>query len=779
MVLTPPSLGPTPTEVSSLVSETPSTALLNRVEQDLGLKSNPIDIDSIDAPTLVDTPYEPRTHKALDGTLYIEILVKKDKGKSRTGWYWQHGTEFEIQNRPRAGKNPRVWVCSRCKTFQSYMVHGSEHIRNHLRTHNLYETKPTTQQMSIVERLQQHTPATVESRPLAEADRKAIHRHKFEEALVAFICCVHIAFSIVENEFFIAVLAAASNLVPHILPSSHNTVRDWTIRSYHKRKARVKNLLQKALSNIHLSFDLWTSNNHYAFNAIVAHFVTSDYKVASVLLAFRNILGPHSGENIAASVQQVVQEYEIQPRLGCFILDNASSNDTAVEMLGKTYKWAKNEHKTRRLRCMGHIINLVAQAFILGEKQEMFEQALVRAERGEEDNSVKLWQLCGPIGKLHYTLVFILRTPQRRQAFKRGSDECEATELIPKRDNSTRWNSIYQMIKRALRLRQQINLFCSYTYKDDFNNEMQLNEDDWYILLYLAGALVHFENATQALQGQAEYGEFGQMGECIPIIEALSNELSDLQTRFPLNSTFESIDLPDLPTILDDLPPRTGDDPATGFITECTNRAHTKLSQYYGLTDESTWFIAGMILNPTIKWRWCKKNWIDKPEWFDQAQDNMRRLWKTYKPTQAIQASSRKRNHPDRGQQSIKSVRREGNYRDSVLYNWRINDSEDDEEDHSLDQYEEYLQEKRLPLPDDCQSTATLLIDYWKEHAKKWPDLTRFAFDALSIPAMSAECERCFSSGKNMISDSRYSLAPDTIEACECNRHWIMHQTAP
>jgi hypothetical protein len=126
----------------------------------------------------------------------------------------------------------------------------------------------------------------------------------------------------------------------------------------------------------------------------------------------------------------------------------------------------------------------------------------------------------------------------------------------------------------------------------------------------------------------------------------------------------------------------------------------------------------------------------------------------------------------------VKSVRREGNYRDSVLYNWRTNDSEDDEEDHSLDQYEEYLQEKRLPLPDDCESTATLLIDYWKDHAKKWPDLTRFAFDALSIPAMSAECERCFSSGKKMISDSRYSLAPDTIEACECNRHWIMHQIA-
>jgi hypothetical protein len=91
------------------------------------------------------------------------------------------------------------------------------------------------------------------------------------------------------------------------------------------------------------------------------------------------------------------------------------------------------------------------------------------------------------------------------------------------------------------------------------------------------------------------------MGEYIPIIKALSNELSDLQTRFPLDSTFKSIDLPDLPTILDDLPPRTGDDLVTGFITEYTHRAHTKLSQYYGLTDELTWFITGMILNPTIK----------------------------------------------------------------------------------------------------------------------------------------------------------------------------------
>jgi hypothetical protein len=82
---------------------------------------------------------------------------------------------------------------------------------------------------------------------------------------------------------------------------------------------------------------------------------------------------------------------------------------------------------------------------------------------------------------------------------------------------------------------------------------------------------------------------------------------------YPLDTTFEATEidalvdeidtLPALLKTLDSLPLRTGDDPASGFINECTNRAHEKLSHYYGLTDESTWFIAGMILNPTIKWK--------------------------------------------------------------------------------------------------------------------------------------------------------------------------------
>jgi len=41
------------------------------------------------------------------------------------------------------------------------------------------------------------------------------------------------------------------------------------------------------------------------------------------------------------------------------------------------------------------------------------------------------------------------------------------------------------------------------------------------------------------------------------------------------------------------------------------------------------------------------------------------------------------------------------------------------------------------------------------------PDLARFSFDMLALPATSAECERVFSSAKLLITVSRNRLLPE------------------
>ena len=53
-----------------------------------------------------------------------------------------------------------------------------------------------------------------------------------------------------------------------------------------------------------------------------------------------------------------------------------------------------------------------------------------------------------------------------------------------------------------------------------------------------------------------------------------------------------------------------------------------------------------------------------------------------------------------------------------------------------------------------------------------FPTLFQFALDTLSCPAMSAECERVFSSTKRLIIPERNILKEDIVEACECLKAW-------
>ena len=65
------------------------------------------------------------------------------------------------------------------------------------------------------------------------------------------------------------------------------------------------------------------------------------------------------------------------------------------------------------------------------------------------------------------------------------------------------------------------------------------------------------------------------------------------------------------------------------------------------------------------------------------------------------------------------------------------------------------------------------VLVWWKATSNKYPNLSKMARDYLAIPATSTSSERLFSSGKHLITDSRNSLSPATIQACECLKSWL------
>jgi hypothetical protein len=64
------------------------------------------------------------------------------------------------------------------------------------------------------------------------------------------------------------------------------------------------------------------------------------------------------------------------------------------------------------------------------------------------------------------------------------------------------------------------------------------------------------------------------------------------------------------------------------------------------------------------------------------------------------------------------------------------------------------------------------LIVWWHSKRIKFSTLYLYAFDLLSCPAMSTECERVFSGAKRTITPERNRLSESIIEACECLKAW-------
>jgi hypothetical protein len=129
-------------------------------------------------------------------------------------------------------------------------------------------------------------------------------------------------------------------------------------------------LLNSINGQIHISFNLWIAWNLISLNRIVTHFINEDARKRTFLLGLPQVEGSHTGENIAKGIGAIISKFNLQDRIGYFVLDNASNNDTCIEALAEEFGFIAQH---RRLRCASHIINLVTKAFLFRDNIKAFE----------------------------------------------------------------------------------------------------------------------------------------------------------------------------------------------------------------------------------------------------------------------------------------------------------------------------------------------------------------------------------------------------------------------
>ena len=158
---------------------------------------------------------------------------------------------------------------------------------------------------------------------------------------------------------------------------------------------------------------------------IAAHFVGHGKRVQHVLLALRRMKAAHGGKEIAEAIVSTLSSYGITENLGVFVADNAETNDVAWKaVLAELHP--HRDPKESRSRCLGHIINLAAKAFLFGDSVDAFEATvdqvndLTPQDSNIMRNAQKAWRKQGPLGKLHNIIVFIRASPERQEAFRRN-----------------------------------------------------------------------------------------------------------------------------------------------------------------------------------------------------------------------------------------------------------------------------------------------------------------------------------------------------------------------
>jgi hypothetical protein len=257
----------------------------------------------------------------------------------------------------------------------------------------------------------------------------------FKDLLIRWIVYCQLALNMLENSYFRELVLWLNKGIGQLLPKARATLRQWIIDAWLKEKEQLKKSLAIALSNIHLSFDLWTSPNHYTILAIYAHFIDGKGVRRQRLLAFKRLKGAHTGENQAATILEVIKDYSIDDRIGYFMADNAQSNDTAIELILKELypRLTTEQRVARRLRCLGHITNLCARALLLGKgASKAMDEAEAQLRKGDFDALDRFWRARGAIGRLHNIVRYVRSTPQRMEEFaeiRKGGDLADFDDL--------------------------------------------------------------------------------------------------------------------------------------------------------------------------------------------------------------------------------------------------------------------------------------------------------------------------------------------------------------
>jgi hypothetical protein len=691
--------------------------------------------------------------------LHFDVVIKAEYvGKPNTA------LKSGIQRR-------KLFTCTRCKSWSTH--HRTNAVKHVLSLHPL--SGASSRSSTPTSATQRHISSMFTPVISQNGLRNSFNQQTYREAIISLLTRRRMPFSAVEWSEMKDLALACNPAIEDLLITSRRTAVRLIASNYELYKGQIKEGLATSSSPIHISSDLWTSPHRHSLLAVCAQWVDAEGQLQKALLGLPECRYSHSGEKQASLILRVIEEFDIQSNLGWHTSDNATSNNTCLEVMQSrllTEHQIQFNARQRRIRCIGHIIHLSLQAFLLASSREALLAALESAAdvSGEEliarfsdildsqknkqraDCTLSSERYRSKAGHEH------AYCPDGRDGLETGNNEFSGIQgLTPLRklhelavwlrssslhadiwddsvglrlgiDNRTRWSSWYLVIDRAITKQAEIKAFMTDHEAVLGNN--RLNAQDWDFLNKTRTFLQPFASATLYAEG-----EKSSISQSLPLMDALL-------AHYERNKVHYSQE--------DHRDPR---------MVRAIEMGWFVLNKYYNLTDETPVYAAALLLDPSRRAAYIRKNW--PTSWVEPAIAAAKVLWESSFSVTRVDSDDIT---PSLSPPLAMTSRQRGPELDLLMKDMEVitADIRDD------DDFSAFIELPTFRI--DCSP-----LDWWSrsEQKSRYPRLHRMAITLLSIPAESSEPERAFSGSRRTCSWDRLSLSCHNIQRIECIGSWI------
>jgi hypothetical protein len=224
----------------------------------------------------------------------------------------------------------------------------------------------------------------------------------------------------------------------------------------------TKEVIKDAVS-VTITTDCWTSRNVEGFIAVTSHFITPTFETKSVVLETSSYNENHTSANLAAELNRIIREWNLENKILLAVSDNAANIKKAI----------KEDLKWRHFGCLAHTINLIVQD-ALKSIEPLIEKAKALVSHFKKSSNAKT-----------------------KLDFYQTQNNKEAKKL--KQAVATRWNSSFYMFQRIFELKEEIRATLAVLGKENwpiFSNEEFENIEQ------LIKVLAPMETATRMMSGE-------------------------------------------------------------------------------------------------------------------------------------------------------------------------------------------------------------------------------------------------------------------------------------